>query len=275
MNKRNLMLLVALATTSASTLCAAAPVLITTGNETYNQNFDTLTTSTTNQTWTNGTTITGWHLFNSAGTAMNTYVGGNGSSNAGSFYSFGSTGSTDRALGGAGSGGTYFGSPAAGSIAGYIALEIQNTAGAALNGFTVTFNGEQWRNGGNTNAQPMVFEYGFGAGFGTVASWVAPGAAFNWSSVVNTATGAAVDGNAAGRVNGVGGTVSAQWNANDTLWLRWTERNDLGNDHGLAVDNLAFTAGAAPTPVPLPPAIGLLALGLLGLRRRVRRQGAR
>ena len=104
-----------------------------------------------------------------------------------------------------------------------MALEIKNTAGSALDGFTLAFNGEQWRNGGNTSAQKMVFEYGFGSTFAGVSTWLAPGGLFDWTSPVASGTGAAVDGNAAGRVSGRGGSLSLSWANDATLWLRWTE----------------------------------------------------
>jgi MYXO-CTERM domain-containing protein len=66
-------------------------------------------------------------------------------------------------------------------------------------------------------------------------------------------------------VAGRGGNISVNWNQNDTLWLRWAERNDVANDHGLAIDDLRFSAGSAPAPVPVPPALGLLALGAAAL----------
>jgi hypothetical protein len=100
-----------------------------------------------------------------------------------------------------------------------------------------------------------------------VSSWTAPGSNFDWASTQNTATAAAVNGNTAGLVSGRGGAVNTTWAAGTTLWLRWVERNDTGNDHGLAIDNFQLTAGSAVTPVPLPPALGLLVAGLGGLSR--------
>ena len=226
----------------------------------YSQDFDGLTTSTTAVPWANDSTLPGWSLFTSTLADAPTILAGTGSTSTGSFYSFGSAGSSDRALGGTASGGAYFGSPASGTVAGYIAVAFTNNSGSALDGFTLGFNGEQWRNGGNTSAQPMVLEYGVGASFGSVGLWTAS-APLSWNSPVIGATAAAVDGNAAGRVAGLSATVtSLGWAAGDTLWIRWTERNDVGNDHGLAIDNLSLSLSVSAVPEP-----GALALMLAGL----------
>ena len=209
----------------------------------YSQNFDSLAASGTGNTWSNGSTLAGWSLFRqpAPGTAITAYSANDGASNAGSFYSYGSGNSSDRALGGLGSGGTYFGSPGSGAIAGWIAFAATNKTGADLGSITIAFDGEQWRNGGNTTAQSMVLEYGFGATFDAVATWTAPGGNFDWTSPVATGTAAAVDGNVAGKVSARGGTLTGlDWNPDETLWIRWIEVNDAGNDHGLAIDNFSF-----------------------------------
>jgi len=117
----------------------------------------------------------------------------------------------------------------------------------------------------------MVLEYGFGSTFAAVTTWTAAGSAFNFTSpvFVNTGSGVTVDGNVAGQVTGLGGTISSlTWNNLDTLWIRAIEKNDAGNDHSLAIDNFSITA----TAVPEPATVALASLGglacLVAMRRK-------
>lgn len=252
----------------AAASSASAQVSLT--GSAYSQNFDTLTTSTSSTAWANNSTLPGWYLYNKDLAAITTYLGGTGSSNSGSFYSFGASGDGERALGGVGSGGSYFGSPASGTVAGWSAVALTNNTGAAIDSFTVNYDGEQWRNGGNTSAQTMVLEYGFGASFASVGSWTAPGAGFNFTSPTIGSTAAALDGNAgANRAANLGGSVSSlNWSTSETLWVRWIENNDVGNDHGLAVDNFNFqytTVQANPILGASGGDAGNVRIGTLGL----------
>lgn len=250
----------------ALAVCAAtaqAGVVYGTVGGVYGQDFDSLASSGS-PSWTNDSTLPGWSLFRqpAPGTPVTSYTAGTGSSNAGAFYSFGLN--NDRALGGVGSGGTYFGSASTGSVAGWWAVSIDNATGSSLSAFTVGFDGEQWRNGGNAATQTMVLEYGFGASFTSVANWTAPGGAFDFVSPVATASAGALDGNAAAnRIAGLGGTISnLNWANGSTLWIRWVERNDSGNDHGLSIDNFSFRA------VPEPASLVMLGLGIVAFARR-------
>lgn len=265
--------LLALAALAAASVSAQAAIQLTDGNLSYSQDFNTLASSgTTAVTWLNDSTLQGWSLFNSTGAAITSYIVSTGASNTGSFASFGAAGSTDRALGGLASGGSYFGSPASGAVAGYMAVAFTNSSSSTFDSFTLSFDGEQWRNGGNTSAQPMVLQYGFGSSFATVGSWTTAGSSFNWSSPVTGATAAAVDGNAAGHVAVAGGTISGlNWSSGQTLWIRWVENNDVGNDHGLAIDNVSLSVTSA-VPEPSSYALMLAGLGTVGLIVRRRRQ---
>jgi MYXO-CTERM domain-containing protein len=258
----------ALLLTAGLPLVSQAQISLATPAATYTQSFDSLATTGTAVAWANDSTLAGWSLFTGAGNAISTYAANNGSSNAGAFVSYGSTGSSERALGVLASGGAYFGSPASGAVAGYIALALVNNSGLAFDSFTLSFDGEQWRNGGNAAAQSLTLQYGLGSSFGTVASWLAAPAGFSVTSPVATTTAAAVDGNVAGLQAGLGGTVNLDWAPGQTLWLRWTDLNDAGNDHGLAIDNLSFSVTAVPEPGTTALWLaGLAALGLLARRR--------
>jgi hypothetical protein len=258
--------LLALAAFAAASVSAQAAVQLTDGNLSYSQSFDSLASSGTSNAWTNDSTLLGWSLFNTAGTAITSYRAGTGSATNGAFYSFGLDG--DRALGGLGSS----------SLTGYIAVAFTNSSSNALDSFTLTFDGEQWRNGGNATApaqvQTMNLQYGFGTNFADVTTWNSAGASFNWTAPVTTlSSAAAVDGNNAGRVGNVGGTVSGlSWSTGQTLWIRWIEENNSGNDHGLAIDNVALSVTSA---VPEPSSYALMLAGLAAVGTIVRRRRQR
>lgn len=238
-----------------ATLSAQAGVSLTSAATTYTQNFDSLPASGS-VTFVNDATLQGWSLFRSAGTAL-TVTAGTGSSNTGGFYSFGSD--ADRALGSLASGST-------GAMS--YALALTNDTGLALTGFTLSYDGEQWRNGGNTAVQSLTVQYGFGSSYGSV-SWLTAGAGFDFNSVVNTATAGAVDGNGVGRVAGLGGTVATDWAVGDTLWIRWTDIDNAGADHGLAIDNVSLSVSAVPEPSTYAMLLaGVAAVGFMARRRR-------
>ena len=104
---------------------------------------------------------------------------------------------------------------------GWIAFAAVNKTGAALSSVTLDFDGEQWRNGGNTSAHAMALEYGLGGDDFAAITWTSAPASFTWTSPVVGSTAGAVDGNAAGLVDLVGGTLTGlTWNVDQTLWLR-------------------------------------------------------
>jgi hypothetical protein len=112
----------------------------------YSQNFDNLVSSGTALSWINDVTLPGWFLFRQPANgpvAITSYAADSGSGNSGSFYGYGSTNASDRALGGLGSGGAYYNSPSGGAPAGWIALALTNSSGNTINALDLSFNGEQ------------------------------------------------------------------------------------------------------------------------------------
>ena len=247
-------------------------VSVTSGSFTYSQDFNSLGsagTSPVNLAWVNNSTIAGWSLFTSTLAAPTTYRAELGNQDIGSFTSYGANLSSERALGAIGDSSAYFGSPASGAIAGYIAVAFTNNAAVSLNSFTLSFRGEEWRYS-TAPAQTMVLEYGFGSTFSSVGTWVAPGGSFDWTSPLFGAGAGGVDGNATSVLNR-GGTTPVSWAAGQTLWIRWIERNDVGADHGLAIDDLTFSV----TAVPEPSQSAMLIMGALAILAATRRRTAR
>ena len=224
-------------------------VTINNSSFTYTENFNSLPSTTSTGNWSNNSSISGWYLYNKDNIAITTINASDGNTNTGSFFSFGVNNNTERAIGGLGSGGSYFGSPLSGSIAGWIAIALLNNTGRSISSISFNYTGEQWRNGGNSSSQTMVVEYGVGATFSAVSTWTTAGTGFNFTSPITGTTAAALDGNAAAnRITGLGGTISSLNLANNSiLWIRFAEINESGNDHGLAIDD--FTISTVTLPV--------------------------
>lgn len=226
-------LVTALVATFAAIALNAAAVPITAPSVPATQNFDSLATSGTSIAWVNDSTIAGWY------SSRATYNAGTGSSNAGALYSFGS--STDRALGGVGSNAT-------GTI--YFGVKLSNATGATIQALTVAYTGEQWRNGGNTTPQRLDFAYQINALGLTTGTWTDVDD-LDFTGPVATASAGALNGNLDANRAARTATISGlSLPPGGELWLRWTDLNDAGNDHGLAVDDLSVTAAGAPSANP-------------------------
>ena len=200
---------------------------------TYNQNFDTLANS-----GTSASLPAGWLLSESGTNANATYTAGTGSGNGGDTYSFGTTGSTERALGALRSG----------SLVPVFGACFSNGTGGALSSFDVAYTGEQWRLGTITRTDRIDFQYSLNATSLTTGTWVdADPLDF---TTPNTAITGAKDGNAAGNKVAISATVSSVSIASgSTFCVRWNDLDASGADDGLAVDDFAITVagGALPT----------------------------
>lgn len=204
----------------------------------YSQNFNTLASAGTGNIWTDNSTIPGWYA------TRTTYNAANGSSNAGALYSFGSTGSTERALGSVGSGST-------GTI--FYGARFKNNTGTTITSLKISYTGEQWRNGGNASAQTVNFTYQSATSVTTLAggSWT-PVSELNFISPVTGTTAATLDGNVIG-TNAV--LISYTINglnipAGDEIMIRWEDADHSGADHGLGIDD--FTIEANPSDLTAP-----------------------
>ena len=222
-------------TASLAALAAnASPAAAISLSVPYVQNFDTLAASGAGNAWTDDSTLNGWYSTRSL------YSADAGSSSTGALYSYGSSSTTDRALGTLASNST-------GDI--YYGVKLINDTAQTINVITVTYTGEQWRNGGNIAVQTTVFAYQVDAASLTTGPWTdVP--VLNFASPVHTSPAGALDGNAAANRTTLSAVINLVAAPGQTVLLRWLDVNDSGTDHGLAIDDLSVTANASAGNVP-------------------------
>jgi hypothetical protein len=205
---------------------------------TYTQNFNTLANSGTGNAWTDNSTIAGWY------SSRTTYNAGDGSSNAGALYSFGSTSATDRAIGSVGSGST---------TTVFYGARFQNNTGGIISALKITYTGEQWRNGGVAAAQTVNFAYQTGTTVTSLTTGTWTGISnLNFTSPVTGTTAAALNGNLVG-TNAVVITYTITGlsiPAGEEVMIRWEDIDHSGSDHGLGIDD--FTIEANPSDIAAP-----------------------
>lgn len=230
---------------------------------TYTQNFDALGSSS--GTWSDNLTLPGWYASLSNATAVTPHTAYTASSGGGTtstlLYSFGASGSSERALGATPSLGNFL----------VIGLRLVNGTDDIIDALSVTYDGEQWRK--NLAASSTItFSYQIfapGAGsLSTLTGWSddVPGLTFT-TPVANAGTGA-LDGNeSTNRIAGISTVLnSLALQPDEELWLKWTVSKISGENIGLAIDNAIIA-------IPEPGVLAIAALGLLGLGayRRCRR----
>jgi predicted extracellular nuclease len=213
----------------------ALPVGALSLSSAYRQNFNSLIRSGST-TWTNGSTLSG---FFSARTGTGTSIVANdGLSNSGNLYSYGTTSSTDRALGSVGSDNN-----AAGSF--LWGARFFNDTGSTISTLYINYAGEQWRNSAAA-AQTLDFQYQLGATSLNAGIWTD----FNpldFTSPVTGGTAGALNGNLSTNRTFLSGTLNdLSLAAGQEIWLRWSDSNHSGSDHGLAIDDFQVSINPLP-----------------------------
>ena len=252
-----------------ATAAHAGPISYTGG--TYNQQFDTLGTSSSPTLWTNGTTLQGWYAIRENNNTVSSYRGSNGTvTNTNDLYSYGATGVAERALGSQANG--------AGStnVVLHYGVQFINNTGSALNSLSISFTGEQWRRGGTGLAETLFFAYSVkpsaegatGLTTGTYLSY----APLNFVTPNFAGGPAALNGNDVTNQTSKTAVIPVVWGAGETLWLRWRDPDDPGlccTNSALAIDNFSFSAAQVPDAgsSSLLLSIGFSVLALL--RRRI------
>jgi hypothetical protein len=205
------------------------------------QNFDTLATSGT----TNTALPTGWYITETGGGARDNeqYGADNGGSNTGDIYSYGTTGSTERALG----------SLRSGTLIPVYGAKFTNNTGSTITSLDISYAGEEWRLGTAARTDRLDFQ------ISTDATDLSTGTYTDVDALdfttPNTATTGAKDGNLAANRTIVTSSISGLSLANGaTFFIRWIDIDAANADDGLSVDDFSITAqgGAA---VDNPPTV--------------------
>jgi hypothetical protein len=213
----------------------------------YTQDFNSLANTGTAIPWTDNTTIPGWYA------SRVVYNTGNGGSNAGALYSFGTTGSSDRAIGSIGSGST-------GTV--FYGARFVNNSGGAITSLKIAYKGEQWRNGGVAAVQTVNFAYQTGTTISSLTDGTWTGVTdLNFNSPVTGTTAAALDGNLPANSDVVIYTIHGlNIPAGNEIFVRWEDIDHSGADHGLSIDSFSIEANpqdlAAPVITGQFPAVG-------------------
>ncbi len=250
---------VTLAGTAGATVYPASPVPIALGATAYIQNFDTLAS-----TGTTGSVLpAGWQVSENDSNANRTYAVGNGSANGGNVYSFGATGSSERALGSLTSGSLQ---PA------YYGALFTNALDAVIDSVTVSYTGEQWRRGDTPlRTDGLAFQYRLAAGSLDTGAWTTVNDLAFVSPSTSTTVGA-LNGNSAGNRTAISATISNLGIASGaTFAFRWVDLDVSRSDDGLAIDDLSVLAApVSAVPEPASWALMLTGFALAGaaLRRR-------
>jgi len=205
------------------------------------QNFDTLATSGT----TNTALPNGWYITETGGGARDNeqYAADNGGSTTGDTYSYGATGSTERALGGLRSG----------TLVPVFGAQFTNNTGSTITSLDISYTGEQWRLGTAARTDRLDFQ------ISTNATDLSTGTYTDVDALdfttPNTATTGAKDGNAAGNRTALASSITNLSIANGaTFFIRWTDIDASSADDGLAVDDFSITAQGGPA-VDNPPTV--------------------
>lgn len=206
----------------------------------YAQDFNTLA-----NTGTSATLPVGWLFSETLANANGLYSAGTGSSTSGDTYSFGASGSNERALG----------SVQSGSLISTIGAQIQNNSGTVITKLKISYTGEEWRLGTTLRTDKLAFQYSVNATSLTNGTWT-DATALDFSSPNTSTAIGAKDGNAIANKTEIVYTIRGlSIPAGAVFLIRWNDLNASGSDDGLAIDD--FTIEANPVDL-IPPTVTTL-----------------
>ncbi|HVO75245.1 MAG TPA: choice-of-anchor D domain-containing protein, partial [Ignavibacteriaceae bacterium] len=205
----------------------------------YSQDFNTLS-DTGSSTQLPG----GWYLLETGTNADGKYNASTGSTTGGNTYSFGSSGSSERALG----------SIRSGSLIPFFGINLLNNTGDIISALHISYTGEQWRVGANRPAADRLdFQYSLNASNLSDGDWMDVDQLDFYSPKINSSTGA-LDGNLPENQNEITYTITGlSISSGGTFWLKWSDPDASGNDDGLAIDDFSVDLTTPPVIFSIVP----------------------
>jgi hypothetical protein len=182
------------------------------------------------------------------------YDADDGSAGNSGQYSYGTTGSGERALGSV---------ALPGALIVY-GIRLQNGTSSTLNSLYLDYTGEQWRSG-STLTDVLSFSYSTNATSLFTGSWTNV-TALDFNSPNNSGAGA-INGNLAANQSFQSSTMTGlNWTPGTEIWVKWTHVGNASR-HGLGLDDMHLQATPAPEPCSIA-AFGIAAVGFISRRRR-------
>ncbi|MET3047073.1 T9SS type A sorting domain-containing protein [Flavobacterium covae] len=206
-------------------------------NTPYNQDFNSMTTGTTAPVLP-----VNWFMTRLSGTSTTalTLTNNDGSTNSGGVYAAGTNSTNERCLAVLASSGTIPG----------IGLNLINNLTQNITQIQISGKTEQWRLATSSIVEKVAFAYSYDATSLSTGNWTTVTncdlVEQNATTSTTTPTTANIDGNALGNNSNFTftfGLTGNGWLANGgTLWIRWADTNDLGNDAMIGLDDFSIQA---------------------------------
>lgn len=205
-------------------LALRAQISVSSGS--YFQDFGTIDITS----WTNNVTYPGWYM---AGTFQShqditTAV----PSNSGGFYTYECNGNNDQKIGSRASGGS-------GTLR--YGVVLQNTTGSAISHVRVAYKGYQLSLAQNGAINTIAFDYVVGStapAIGATGGTAVPALNFTQLQSNTTSGSNQVMGYPCTQMTTLSSCITVNIPNNSYILLRWTDVDDAGNDHHMAVDDI-------------------------------------
>ena len=221
---------------TSTNLPAQTAISITSMTYSYSQNYNSLASSDTSRILP-----LGWYLSESGTNADTTYTAGTGSSTTGDTYSFGSTSSNDRSLGGL----------QTSTLIPTFGVCFKNETGQTITQIPITYTGEQWRLGTLSREDKLDFQYSTNATRLTTGSWIDIDD-LDFIAPVKSGSVGVLNGNESTNRTEIFHIITGLNLLNGaTIWFKWMDYDATSSDDGLAIDDFYFNQSESSLPVEL------------------------